>query len=434
MVLVKNITALIVMLLLISAAGTPARADPIVRSSDDQADCCSDPNTVGTNIVRTVNVNLVTAGVIPLPSFKPTWGKLLDTVVTLAVSVTATFTTKGSAITGPRVVYTETPTITFDLARYNVPTVVWEFEPYSIVCRFSTCRGVEAPGIWTYADARIDYLVYTEDPNQGYGGDIPFTVSGKLQGLSGEAQATEKWIIRAQVHRAYEPPIVNIYADAFIPEARVPNPAFGLINAPLAPNFVPIVDQPFFRPLEPNPVNPAAIFAFSGNNRDFEQFGSSKLYQAITVDLNPNDPPIVRQAHDTGSTIAYAQRGGVQVAKAPTTGLTESVTRTPSGVSVHLHGEATNPFVPFAPSIVQDYIIDLSTADGDTIDYSIQGNTTFYPAFEIYFGCRLIMGEGTPYKPVVNDPSALLLPTIHTVRAVGSISATDAAGCDPPTP
>jgi hypothetical protein len=151
------------------------------------------------------------------------------------------------------------------------------------------------------------------------------------------------------------------------------------------------------------------------------------------VDLNPNDPPIVSQSHDTGVSVAIRANGKEITGKAPTTGLIEKVFTSGGAVSVNLHGEAGNPLSSPAPAIIQDYTINLSTDDGNTIDYDIVGHTKFYPAYEIYIGCRLITGVGTPYMPPPGTTAAsLVFPALRPVEAHGQISASDASGCDPP--
>ena len=102
---------------------------------------------------------------------------------------------------------------------------------------------------------------------------------------------------------------------------------------------------------------------------------------------------------------------------------------------MHLHREAATPFVPLGNllvPIIQDYTIDLSTTDGNMINYHIVGNTKDYPAYEIYIGCRLMTGIGTPYMPPAGTTvKSLLLPATHAVDVSGQISEADASSCDP---
>ena len=205
---------------------------------------------------------------------------------------------------------------------------------------------------------------------------------------------------------------VNIYADAFIPAATLSNP--GCIAGVCLPGS-------------------GGLPTFAGDNRGVSSTpgASFRIAQAITVDPTPgNSSPIISSQNMTGLTIGYDASGNPTYAHAPTSGLTESTTGNANGVTVQINGSGSNPLVPLAVlgPIVQQYTVNLTPAPNDMIDYSVTGQTKFFPGYELYIGCQLISG----YNPAStgSGPTSLLNPfPTNSVVASGVISASAADGC-----
>jgi hypothetical protein len=365
------------------------------------------------------------SGSIAIDPFESRFGNLLNTQITLNSTLTYNGHTEisrpGSGLAAQNLTF-----ITYDLSTFNLSPLSESYTEFSL-CE-PRCSGFGSLPMMRITTSAATLSTSTSDPT-AYGGDISYTIDRSILSTRlGRIVGTETIEGKAAVTRTYNPPLVNIYADAFIPAASVPNPL--AIDLQLLPGGE-------FSSSSGSAVGvsfaPSGILSFAGDNRGFQQFGSYRVYQAITVDLNPNDPPVVSHQHDTGVTTAFRGLGNPPLtAKAPTTGLDETVF-TNGAVTIFLSASAGNPFIPlsgFAAPISWFYFIDLSTNDGKTIDYHITGYTGFFPAFEIYIGCTLVTGEGTPYMGTT--PSQLLLPAVHHVEAEGQISASDASGCDPP--
>jgi hypothetical protein len=208
---------------------------------------------------------------------------------------------------------------------------------------------------------------------------------------------------------------VNIFADAFIPAATISNP--GCVAGICAPGS-------------------GGYPTFAGDNRGVSSTpgASFRIAQAITVNagLGASSPTISSQ-NMTGLTIGYDASGQVAATgRAPTSGLTESVTRTATGVELQINGSAGNPLVPLSVlgPIGQNYTIDLTPLSNGRIQYQVTGDTKFFPGYELYIGNQLI----NSYNPTIsgNGPLNLLNPSLtNDVLVSGVISAANAMAGGP---
>jgi hypothetical protein len=172
------------------------------------------------------------------------------------------------------------------------------------------------------------------------------------------------------------------------------------------------------------PPNATGYTSFAGDNRGFGVLGgSARLYQSITVDLNPNDPTIISTRHDTGITTGFDSRGKAYYGKAPTAGLSETATALGGVVIIDLSGVASNPLINGSPPINQHYRITLSPSGGGNIRFTIAGSTKLFPDYEIYIGCELV------YSHRGGNVLELALPPLNVVSVTGLVPAMSAPDC-----
>ncbi|MGB3533887.1 MAG: hypothetical protein WBA13_10265 [Microcoleaceae cyanobacterium] len=190
--------------------------------------------------------------------------------------------------------------------------------------------------------------------------------------------------------------------DAFIPTARIANPAAEVL-------------PPFFT-------------EFIGDNRDFNleatTNGQSRLFTQVILDSEaPN--PLVSTFSGTGTTIGFLIENGIEVSQSAKGTPTSSVEATRIGdneILLEVAARAVNPLIEnFLPPDVEgipaeytyDIVFDFSD---DKIQYELTGTNREYPSYSVFLNQTAIL-----LNPA-NGEDANLLGNIEFVTASGTIS------------
>ena len=186
--------------------------------------------------------------------------------------------------------------------------------------------------------------------------------------------------------------LVMIYADAWIPYARLAHPLGGAIPG-LGPFWA---ENPYHH-------------EFRGDVRKEPRlFGPSRMFSWALVDMD--DQVLLASAHGVGETVGFYHElvpvagtsGGLfggplkriveksDRATASTSEMEETLTIEGPTVVVEFEAEAHNPLIPalFAPEIDYNFEIRLTLQSAGTVAYRISGNHDGFPAYSIFLNAQ----------------------------------------------
>lgn len=195
---------------------------------------------------------------------------------------------------------------------------------------------------------------------------------------------------------------LNLAFDAFIPTARVGNPAVETL-------------PPFFT-------------EFIGDNRGFDLDATlnreARLSTLVVLDTDLPDP-IVSSSTEAGTTIGFLLEDGVETSLSDRTQPTSSVEATRISdreILLSVAASATNPLIEkFLPPDIAvppaEYIYDITlTSLDDGIGYDLVGTNREYPSYSVFLNQTPIL-----LNPA-NGEDANLLANVEPVSATGIVA------------
>lgn len=199
--------------------------------------------------------------------------------------------------------------------------------------------------------------------------------------------------------------------DAFIPTARVNNPAVDVL-------------PPFFT-------------EFTGDNRDFDLDATlnrqARLSTQVVLDTEAPDL-IVSSSTEGGTSVGFLLEDGVETSQSAQAQATDSIEATRISdreILLKVAARATNPLIDqFLPPDVEaepaEYVYDIKlTLLEDGIGYDLTGTNRAYPSYSVFLNQTPILLNPADGE----DPT--LLTNLEPVNASGVVAVNEPANCLP---
>jgi hypothetical protein len=135
----------------------------------------------------------------------------------------------------------------------------------------------------------------------------------------------------------------------------------------------------------PNPIPFSNTASFAGDNRNDFRLNTTnyRTEQIVRIDIDNNSASTL--SNRANSTIGYDENGNVTETSSPgKAGPTPTFSVNGDTGTVNMEVDASNKLVPGAPSINYDVSVSITQKKDGTFDFSIQGSSDGFPAYEFF--------------------------------------------------